>query len=326
MAYKTIIIGGTFDRFHAGHEAFLDKAFKSTEKVIIGLTTPSMLKKIVRQNSIWLFEERKKAVEDFVKKYGKQFTIEPIEDIFGPSTEIEDLDAIVATDDTRHTCERINQIRKRKGLKELEIIHVSYVYSEDCRVISSSRIRKNEIDRQGQVLIDYSITESLKEDLRIPKSKIFEGDNPTVTKDMISYIKEKKFDRVVCVGDEVSHDLLQNGFKPRNIIVDGKVNRVPIDYLDEIVEHYSNKFPLINPPGTITKEVWKTLKDVLNQESAVIVKGEEDLLAIPIILLTEIKTAIIYGQPGRGKVIIEVDEERKEIWRKRLAEFNTTRR
>ena len=147
MAYKTIIIGGTFDRFHAGHEAFLDKAFKSAEKVIIGLTTPSMLKKIVRQNSIWPFEERKKAVEDFVKKYGKEFTIVPIEDIFGPSIEMEDLDAIVATDETMITCERINEIRKRKGLKELEIIRVSYVYSEDCRVISSSRIRKEEIDR-----------------------------------------------------------------------------------------------------------------------------------------------------------------------------------
>ena len=69
MAYKTIILGGTFDRFHAGHEAFLNKAFKSAEKVTIGLTTPSMLKKIVRQNSIWLFEERKKTVEDFVKAH-----------------------------------------------------------------------------------------------------------------------------------------------------------------------------------------------------------------------------------------------------------------
>ena len=321
-----IILGGTFDRFHAGHEAFLDKAFKSAEKVVIGLTTPSVLKKIVRQDSIWPFEQRKKAVEDFVKKYGKEFTIVSIDDIFGPSTEMEGLDAIIATDETRHTCERINQIRKRKGLKELEIVNVPYVYSGDCRVISSSRIRKNEINRQGQVLIDYSITESLKEDLRVPMSKIFEGDNPTVTKDMISYIQEKNFDRVVCVGDEVSRDLLENGFKPRNVVVDGKVNRVPIDYLDEIVEHYPNKFPLTNNPGTIAKEVWKILGDALKEESAVVVKGEEDLLAIPTILLSEINTAIIYGQPGRGKVIIEVDEERKQIWRKKLADFNTISR
>jgi pantetheine-phosphate adenylyltransferase len=326
MSYKTIILGGTFDRLHAGHEAFLDKAFKSAERIIIGITTPSVLKKIVRQDSIWPFEERKKAVEDFVKKYGKEFSIIPIDDIFGPSTEMEDLDAIVATDETSHTCERINHIRERRGLRPLEIIHVPYVYSEDCRVISSSRIRKNETDRQGRVLIDYSITESLREDLRVPKSKIFEGDNPTVTKDIIAYLKEKKFDRVVCVGDEVSYDLLQNGFKPRNVIVDGKVNRIQVEYLDDIVKHYSNRFSVTNKPGTIAKEVWKTLKDALNQESVIVVEGEEDLLAIPTVLIADVSTVIIYGQPGRGKVIIENNEERKEVWRKRLADFNTIHR
>ena len=326
MNHKTIILGGTFDRLHAGHEAFLDTAFKYADKVIIGLTTPSVIKKLVRQDSIWPFEERKKAVEDFAKKYGKEFSIVPIDDIFGPSIEMEDLDAIVATEETSYTCERINHIRKRKDLKPLEIIHVPYVYSEDCRIISSSRIRKNEIDRQGRVLIDYSITESLREDLRVPKSKIFEGDNTLVTKDMIYFIQEKNIDRVVSVGDEVSYDLLQNGYRPRNVIVDGKVNRVQIDYLDKILEQYTKKFDLNNPPGSITKEAWKTLKDALDQESAVVVKGEEDLLAIPTILLADDKTAIIYGQPGRGKVIIEVNDERKEIWRKRLADFNTIHR
>ena len=113
------ILGGTFDRLHAGHEAFLDKSFKSGKNIIIGLTTTSMLKKIVRQDSIWPFEERKKTIENFVKKYKKKFSIVAIEDIFGPSTEIEDLDAIIATEETKHTCERINQIRKRKGLKLL---------------------------------------------------------------------------------------------------------------------------------------------------------------------------------------------------------------
>jgi pantetheine-phosphate adenylyltransferase len=323
---RTVIVGGTFDRFHVGHEAFLDKAFKSGEKVIIGLTTPSMLKKIIMQDSIWPFKKRKKVVEDFVKKYGKEFVIIPIEDVFGPSTELEDLDAIVATDETRHTCERINQIRKRKGLKPLKIIHVSYVYSEDCRVISSSRIRKGEIDRQGRILVDYLITEKLREELRKPTSKIFEGDNITVTKDVIDYVREEKFDRVVCVGDEVSRDLLKHGFKPENIIVDGKVMRKSIDYLDEILEPYAKKLELKNPAGTICRHAWRSIREALKKESAIFVEGEEDLLAIPTLLLAKENTAIIYGQPGRGKVVIKVDERRKETWRKKLAEFETIHR
>ncbi|MDI6826224.1 MAG: pantetheine-phosphate adenylyltransferase [Candidatus Aenigmarchaeota archaeon] len=321
--YNTVIVGGTFDRFHVGHEAFLDKAFQSAKKVLIGLTTHSMLKKIVFQNSIWPYERRKKAVEDFVKKYGKEFVIFSIEDIFGPSIEIEDLDAIVATEETRQTCERINQIRKRKGLKPLEIIHVPYVYSEDCRVISSSRIRKEEIDREGRVLVDYLITERLKEELRRPSGKIFEGDNVTVTKDLISYIQEEGFKDVVCIGDEVVHDLLSLGFKPKNIIVDGKVMRKPIDYLGDILKPYAKKFKLKNPAGFISRHAWKTIKEALEKESAVLVKGEEDLLTIPTLLLAKNNIAIIYGQPGRGKVIIKVDDEKKENWRKRLAEFET---
>ena len=323
MEYDSIIIGGTFDRFHAGHEAFLDKSFKSGKKVIIGLTTPSMLKKIVRQNSIWPFEERKKAVEGFVKKFGKEFTIIPIEDIFGPSTEREDLDAIVATEETKQTCERINQIRKRKALKPLKIIQVPWVYSEDCRIISSSRIRKGEIDREGKVLIDYSITDRLREELKTPISNIFEGDNFTVTKDVISHIKEEDIEEVICVGDEVSRDLLDNEFKPKNIIVDGKVMRKPIDYLDRILEPYKNRLSLKNPAGKISKEAWKIISQTFKKESAVFVKGEEDLLTIPAILLAKNGSAVIYGQPGRGKVVIRVDEKRKEICRKRLAEFET---
>lgn len=326
MEYDSIIAGGTFDRFHVGHEAFLDKTFKSGKKIIIGLTTPSMLKKIVRQNSIWPFEERKKAVEAFAKKYKKQFSIVGIEDIFGPSTEIEDLDAIVATEETKHTCERINHIRKRKGLRSLKIIHIPWVYSEDCRIISSSRIRKGEIDREGRVLVDYSITDRLREELRTPISKIFEGDNFTVTKDVISLINEESIEEVICVGDEVSRDLLNNDFKPKNIIVDGKVMRKSIDYLDRILESYKNRLSLDNSPGKISKEAWKIISQAFKKESAVVVKGEEDLLTIPAILLAKNNSAVIYGQPGRGKVVIRVDEKRKEICRKRLAEFETIRR
>jgi len=326
MEYKTIILGGTFDRFHTGHEAFLDKAFKSGKKIIIGLTTPSMLKKIVRQDSIWPFEERKKAVETFAKKYKKQFSIVPIEDIFGPSTEIEDLDAIVATEETRQTCERINHIRKRKDLKPLKIIHIPWVYSEDCRIISSSRIRKGEIDRQGRVLVDYSITDRLREELRTPLSRIFEGDNFTVTKDVISHIKEENIEDVICVGDEVSRDLLDNNFKPKNIIVDGKVMRKPIDYLDRIIEPYKNRLTLNNPAGKISKETWKIISQAFKKKSAVVVKGEEDLLTIPAILLAKNGSVVIYGQPGRGKVVIRIDEKRKEMCRQRLAEFETIHR
>ncbi len=326
MKYGKVILGGTFDRFHLGHEAFLDRAFQHSEKVLIGITTPSMMKKIVLQDSIWPYERRKKDVEEFAKKYGKEYEIFPIEDVFGPSTEKKDLDAIVATEETKHTCERINNIRKRKGLKTLDIITFPYVYAEDCRVISSSRIRDGEIDRNGKILVDYSMTDRLREDLQKPKSMIFEGDNLTVTKDIISYIHEQHLDNLVCVGDEVSHDFLENGFKPRNIIVDGKVERKQTRYFNGMIRKYKDRFSLSNPSGIISKESWSILKKALEKYSVVIVDGEEDLLVFPTVLLANNNSAVVYGQPGRGKVIVRVNDDKKEEVRKLLSEFNTIHR
>ena len=39
MKYGHLVVGGTFDLMHKGHEAFLQKAFASADKVTIGLTS-----------------------------------------------------------------------------------------------------------------------------------------------------------------------------------------------------------------------------------------------------------------------------------------------
>jgi len=323
MEYGTVILGGTFDRFHVGHEVFLDKAFQYSNRVVIGLTTQKMLQKIVSQDSIWPYEKRKKAIEEFAEKYCKDFDIFPIEDKYGPSTDMENLDAIFATEETKKTCQRINQVRKKNGLKPLKIITVPFVYAEDCRKISSSRIRDEEIDRNGRILVDYSITGKLREDLKTPRSKLFEGDNSTATKDLISYIHDESIGSIICVGDQVSYDFLESGFKPRNIIIDGKIERKQTNNSEKMMRKYKHRFSLVNPSGIISKESWSILKSALEKYSAVMVDGEEDLLVFPLALLSKNNTGIVYGQPGRGKVIVRVDEYKKEEVRKLLSGFST---
>ena len=203
---------------------------------------------------------------------------------------------------------------------------VPFVYSEDRRIISSSRIRRGEIDRNGRILIDYKITERLREELKKPIGKIFEGDNTFATKNVISYIEKEGIDDIVCVGDQVSHDIIKSGYKPKNIIIDGRVMREPIDYEQTLLDLYSNKFTLNNPAGLISKEAWRVLSNALKKESAVFVEGEDDLLVFPATLHAEDNTAVIYGQPGRGKVLVKVDDDKKEELRKRLAEFETIHR
>ena len=322
MRYKKIIIGGTFDRFHIGHECFLNKAFSLGDEILIGLTTNVLLKRIVTSNSVWPYEKRKKKIENFVKKYGKKFEIFPIDDPFGPSVDIEDLDAIIATKETEHNCWKINEIRKKKEFKSLKIILIPYVYSEDCRIMSSTRIRKGEINREGKVLVDYAINDKLRTKLKKPLDKIFEGKNTEVTKKLISYLQRKGVSNVICVGDEVSYDMIKNGFIPKNVIVDGKVERKSVDYKDFILEHYNNKFLLNNQACMISIESWSVIKEALESKSAIVVNGEEDLLGFPAALLAENNSILIRGQPDKGKVLVEINGAKKEKLRKELAEFD----
>ena len=41
----------------------------------------------------------------------------------------------------------------------------------------------------------------------------------------------------------------------------------------------------------------------------IIVKGEEDLLVLPVVLFAPEKSVVIYGQPNEGLVIVKVNEE-----------------
>jgi pantetheine-phosphate adenylyltransferase len=65
---------------------------------------------------------------------------------------VPDLDAILVSSETLLGAARINELRRWRGLNELEVIHVELVMAEDGKPVSTTRIRSGEIDREGRVL------------------------------------------------------------------------------------------------------------------------------------------------------------------------------
>jgi pantetheine-phosphate adenylyltransferase len=148
-----VCLGGTFYPLHEGHKTLLRKAFQVAGpmgSVFIGVTSASIAKK---KEGIASFEKRKRSIEHFLEeeKVVGQAIIQPLFNKFGPTLK-EDFDAIVVSPETQPTAEEINRMRKRQGKKLLQIIVIPFVLSEDGKPISSSRIRRKEIDEKGTML------------------------------------------------------------------------------------------------------------------------------------------------------------------------------
>lgn len=148
-----VCLGGTFYPLHKGHKELIRKAFQiagPTGTVFIGITSKNMIQ---QKGMLTSFEHRKQEIEKFLKKenFLKQSTIQQLTNKYGPTLE-KDFDAIIVSPETKPTAEEINEMRIQRNKKPLEIILTPFILSEDGKPISSTRIRKKEINENGELL------------------------------------------------------------------------------------------------------------------------------------------------------------------------------
>ncbi|HZD43575.1 MAG TPA: GTP-dependent dephospho-CoA kinase family protein [Methanomicrobiales archaeon] len=123
---------------------------------------------------------------------------------------------------------------------------------------------------------------------------------------IIPLLKER---RVYTVGDVVTLNVLRHGIRPDVAIIDGHTMRAPCNRSPDLE---SRRIRARNPPGTISddliQKIWEAL---LHPPALIVVDGEEDLAVIPLVLQAPLGTIVLYGQPGEGVVLREVDEGAK---------------
>jgi pantetheine-phosphate adenylyltransferase len=331
QTFNHAIIGGTFDHFHRGHEAMLQKAFGISEKVSIGITTLQMYQDKALINQIEPFEIREQSLKSFLKKNGwlTRAVILPINNKYGSTLTDPTIDAIVVSPETEKTAYEIQTERVKKGLSPIEIVVVPFVLSDDGEIVSSERIRSGLINRNGTSYLtffekkaEYFLPDSLREDLQKPIGTIIKE-----ASDLKSFIKQDRM--LVTVGDIVTTSLLKKDIMPTVAVIDLKTRR---ENLNEnlISQFFPNLKPdLSNPAGTITSQFAQIFLDKLQTKpkgEIIYIKGEEDLLTLPTILLSPLGTLVIYGQFEIGMVVIEVTEEIKEMIKKLLLQFSELQR
>ncbi|MEM2917659.1 MAG: phosphopantetheine adenylyltransferase [Candidatus Bathyarchaeia archaeon] len=153
--FKLVAVGGTFDEFHKGHRALLSKAFEIGERVLIGLCTDEFVSKMKKPHNVAPYKQRLEELKKYLEDQGvlHRAQIVPLDNAYGVTLEPGCLDAIVVSKETELRSYAINEKRKAKGLKPLHVEVIDMVPAEDSTPISSTRIRRKEIDREGRLLV-----------------------------------------------------------------------------------------------------------------------------------------------------------------------------
>ncbi len=151
---KIITVAGTFDVMHKGHWFLLEEAFQVADRVVIGITTDRFATSMKKPHIIDPYQVRLSDVKKFLKKKGflKRAEFFPLDDPFGPSTDNGGIEGILVSEETEPRAEEINQIRVNLGKKPLLIFVMKMIMADDGKPITSTRVRRQEVDRYGRLI------------------------------------------------------------------------------------------------------------------------------------------------------------------------------
>ena len=155
----------------------------------------------------------------------------------------------------------------------------------------------------------------LPDDIRSELKKPFGELHPSLTP-LLPRLKGRV---VYSVGDVVTHHLVRAGITPHVAIIDGHTMRAPCRRVPSLP---CRRIEARNPAGAVSDDLILAIRDAVAHPPAVIVvEGEEDLAVIPLVLEAPTGALVLYGQPGEGVVIRQVDRQGRKAARAFLSRF-----
>lgn len=323
MKYDLLASGGTFDLLHRGHKSFLDQVVKLADRVIVGVTSDTYVSNFKIDN-YEDFKTRERNVYEYLKTLSAPNKIEIVEinDIYGPVLSKDfKAGAIAVTPQTNRTAIGINEKRLELGLPKLSIEIIEMDCAEDGGVISSTRIRNGEINRDGRPYInkrwldnDLYLPEDLRSSLHKPLGKI------------LSEVPGKIDSKTITIGDITTKKFNEKNINQFLSIIDFQVKRQKkFDNISDLGFEEMKIVKVKNPAGTVTNDLFRAIINAFKSKKRqlILVEGEEDLSVLPAILVTPLGFVIYYGQPDEGLVEVEVTEKVKEKVYEIINNFNS---
>jgi len=146
------------------------------------------------------------------------------------------------------------------------------------------------------------ITGSIRKKLKEPLGRLIQ--EPELKK--LKGRMKKSF--VIAVGDVCGKRLEKSGINVNIWIYDGKVMRKPVKWKIDFPTHVVG-----NPSGNITPSLMRAVDNAIRKKyGRIFVKGEEDLASLYCIAVAPLKSFVVYGQPKKGIVVVEIDKENKK--------------
>ncbi|MFH0979888.1 MAG: pantetheine-phosphate adenylyltransferase [Candidatus Roizmanbacteria bacterium] len=328
--FSHVVIGGTFDHFHKGHQALINKAFGIGKKVTVGIAQEKLYRNKLLSKTVESYTTRKKNLLTYIhNNFGHdRVKTRPFSEFTGGADKNRNIDAIVVSRFSYSNALKINQLRKKNNLPLLRIIIIKDVLADDGKILSSERIRVGEINREGKVYDlrfknkkQLIMPEYLREELRKPLGKVFNDTNS-----LLHYINIMEWTMVIAVGDIIVDSLLKEGIEPDIKIIDFRSRRKPLKMTGPVLLRAAGipkrSTPVVNKPGTINLKTAEKLKQLIQKnEGWLVIDGEEDLLALPSILFAPLDSLVLYGHWHYGVIGVKVTENTKEMAKSVLNQF-----
>lgn len=306
--YRLAAVGGTFDHFHAGHQRLLDTALASADRVIIGLTQSKMLVDKKYSSLIESYPKRKQKLLKYITSRQALARIDliPLTDPFGPTLTHPHIDVLVVSRQTLPGAKAVNRRRQKLNLPVLPVVITPMVTDDARRYLSSTQIRRGLVSTQGTTFIkaippDFHLSPNLRQIFSQAFSPIY----PKFPQDKTKLNLSHNFP-VVLIGDQVVQTAIKLKAPFTHAVIDHRIRRRPaaFNYLSHLPQPVRRTQ---NSPGRIDPAAISALAGMLAlTQGSLIVTGEEDLLAIPVILTLPLKSLVLYGQPSQGIACVTV--------------------